>query len=364
MGDTTPDPGLGALPFPPMEAELVSELPRNNGWQYEPKWDGFRGILERPSEADAGDGSVRLWSRNGRPLLRYFPELEVLGSLLPPGSAVDGEIVIARDGRLDFDAMQARLHPAASRVRRLAEETPAGLVAFDLLLWAGEPVHLRPLEERRAALEARLDGAAWPFALSPYTRDADVAEEWLARVESAGLDGVVAKRLGLPYAPGERDRVLKVKRRITVDCVVSGVRLKRAAPRTAAVTGLPLQIATLSLGLYDDLGELRHVGSAAAARGMGVPERIGPLVAGAPAMPPPGEGSRWSKGDDLPWQPIRPELVVEVEVDKLQGERFRHGARLLRFRPDKDPRQCTLAQVRPARRPGDVTVESLLSGVR
>src|SRR5881397_2322494 len=201
------------VPFPPMEAELVAELPRGD-WQYEPKWDGFRGVLENDG------GELALWSRNGRPLLRYFPELERLGDLLPPHSALDGEIVISRDGRLDFDAMQLRLHPAESRVRKLSAEIPARFVAFDLLLWDGEPVHRLPLAERRAELERRAAG----FELSPFTRDVAEAERWLGSLEAAGLDGVVSKRLDLPYLPGSREGVQKVKEHKTADCVVVGVR--------------------------------------------------------------------------------------------------------------------------------------------
>ena len=175
------------VPFPPMEAELVRELPAGEGWQYEPKWDGFRGVLENDG------GELALWSRNGRPLLRYFPELAPLGGLLPPHTALDGEIVIARDGVLEFDSMQMRLHPAESRVRKLAAEIPAIFIAFDLLLWDGEPVHERPLEERRQELLARGDG----FWISPATTSLDSATAWLDRFEAAGLDGVIAKRLGL-----------------------------------------------------------------------------------------------------------------------------------------------------------------------
>src|ERR671931_695661 len=201
------------VPFPPMEAELVAELPREGAWRYEPKWDGFRGVLENDG------GELALWSRNGRPLLRYFPELRALGDMLPRDSALDGEIVIERDGALDFDALQTRLHPAESRVRKLAAEIPARFIAFDVLLWDGKPVHERPLEERRAELERRGEG----FTLSPATRDRARAEQWLERLEAARLDGVVAKRLALPYLPGSRDGAVKFKRHRTADCVVAGV---------------------------------------------------------------------------------------------------------------------------------------------
>jgi ATP-dependent DNA ligase len=336
------------VPFPPMEAELVEELPAGEGWQYEPKWDGFRGVLENDG------GKLALWSRNGRPLLRYFPELAPLGGLLPPHSALDGEIVIARGGRLDFDAMQLRLHPAESRIRKLSAEIPAEFVAFDLLLWDGEPVHRLPLEERRAGLERH----AARFRVSPASRDPDVARAWLARLESAGLDGVVCKRLGVPYLPGSRDGVLKVKQHRTADCIVVGFR------RSDKAGG---RISTLLLGLYGEDGKLDFVGHAA---GFPAPVRrrldeLLPALAEAEGRlserRAPGGQSRWSAGKELEWVPVRPEVVCEVRYDKLQGDRFRHGTRFLRFRPDKDPAGCTWAQVRPVRRLDDPTVESLLA---
>ena len=205
-----------AIPFPPMEAELVRELPEGKEWQYEPKWDGFRGLLEN------GSGDLRLWSRNARPLLRYFPELESLAKLLPPKSALDGEIVIERKGVLDFDAMQMRLHPAESRVRKLAAEIPARFIAFDVLVWKGEQVWKEPLAKRRT----KLGRVARRFELSPATRDRAEALDWLERFEAIGLDGVVAKRRDAPYLPGSRDGVVKVKPERTADCVVVGVRWK------------------------------------------------------------------------------------------------------------------------------------------
>src|SRR5262245_39313723 len=205
--ESQPDP---AIPFPPMEAELVRELPTGDGWWYEPKWDGFRGVMENVG------GELKLWSRNARPLLRYFPELRPLGELMPPKSALDGEIVIVREGALDFDAMQMRLHPAESRVRKLAAEIPAEYVAFDLLLWDGEPVWQRPIEDRRAELERLVKG----FRLSPRAGDLGEARGWLDRFEALGLDGVVAKKSGLPYLPGSREGVVKVKENKTADCVV------------------------------------------------------------------------------------------------------------------------------------------------
>src|SRR5438046_5906101 len=209
------------VPFPPMEAELVKELPAGDGWQFEPKWDGFRGVLENDG------GELALWSRNERPLLRYCAELRALGDLLPPHSALDGEIVIARDGALDFDSMQMRLHPAESRVRKLSAEIPSEFVVFDVLLWDGEPVWKQPLEERRERVEA-LDG----FRLSPATRDLAEARGWLDRFEAMGLDGVVAEKLGVPYLPGSRDGVVKVKEEKTADAVVVGVRWKKGSRDT------------------------------------------------------------------------------------------------------------------------------------
>ena len=326
------------LPFPPMEAQLVRELPVGEGWQYEPKWDGFRGVLENL------DGELRLWSRNARPLLRYFPELRPLGERLPPRSALDGEIVIEREGALDFDALQMRLHPAESRINRLSEEMPAGYVVFDVLLWQDEEVHLLPLDERRARVESL------PFEVSPATSDESVAREWMDRLDVAGFDGVVAKRLGSPYLPGSRDGVVKVKRHLTADCVVVGVRRSDGGER----------LATLLLGLYGEGGELLYVGSAAVApkREQEIAALVSPLLEDAPDRRF-SEPNRWGTGD-LEEAPVRPELVVEVRYDKWQGRRFRHGTRLIRFRPDKDAPQCTVDQVRPRPKPGDPTVSGLL----
>jgi ATP-dependent DNA ligase len=329
------------VPFPPMEAELVKELPSGDGWQFEPKWDGFRGVLENDG------GELALWSRNGRPLLRYFPELRPIGDLLPPHSALDGEIVIARDGVLDFDSMQMRLHPAESRIRKLSAEIPAEFVVFDVLLWDSRPVHKRPLEERRTELERLGD----PFRLSPTTDDPARAQEWLDGFEAAGLDGVIAKKLGLPYLPGSRDGVLKVKPYKTADCVVVGLRWKEK----------PKRIATLLLGLYDEEGKIDYVGSAAVAAGRHgeILDRVRPLLSGAPERGF-SEPNRWGTGE-LEEASLRPELVAEVRYDKVQGRRFRHGTRFLRFRDDKEPNQCTWREVRPPRRPNDPTFETLLA---
>jgi ATP-dependent DNA ligase len=325
-----------------MEAQLVSALPEGEDWRYEPKWDGFRGVLENDG------GELALWSRNGRPLLRYFPELQPLGDLLPPHSALDGEILIARDGVIEFDLMQMRLHPAESRVRKLAGEIPAEFVVFDLLLWDGAEVWREPIERRREELERVGDG----FRLSPVTDDPAQARDWAERLEAIGLDGVVAKRLGLPYLPGSREGVAKFKPRRTADCVVVGFRWSEKQPG---------KIATLLLGLYGDGGEIDYVGSAAVAarRQDEVAALLLPLREGAPERGF-SEPNRWGTGG-LEQAAVRPELVVEVEFDKVQGNRFRHGAKLLRFRPDKEPGQCTWREVRPPRRADDPRFEELVS---
>jgi ATP-dependent DNA ligase len=330
-----------SIPFPPMEAELVRELPEGDGWQYEPKWDGFRGILENVGK------ELALWSRNGRPLLRYFPELRPLGELLPPKSVLDGEVVIVRDGALDFDSMQTRLHPAESRIRKLSAEMPAEFVVFDVLLWDGEAVWKQPLEERRRELERRARPPM--YRVSPATRSLSEARGWLDRFESLGLDGVVAKRLDSPYLPGSRAGVVKVKELKTADCVVAGVRWK--GDRNA--------IATLLLGLYRDDGGLDYVGSCAvaASRRAEVAERVLPLLADAPERRF-SEPNRWGTGE-LEEAAVRPELVVEVRYDKVQGSRFRHGTKFLRWRDDKDPADCTWRELRPPR--STTSVEELFA---
>jgi len=334
-----------------MEAQNVKAFPQEDGWQFEPKWDGFRGVLENL------DGELRLWSRNGRPLLRYFPELRELGDRLPPGSAIDGEIVIERDGVLQFDSLQMRLHPAESRISRLAGEIPARFVAFDVLLWEGEEVHRLPFGERRAWVEKL------PFDISPASDDLAVAQQWLERLELAGFDGVIGKRLDMPYRPGERDAVIKVKHHRTADCVVVGVRWKE--PEAGET---PDTVATLLLGLYNEHGELKHVGSTSASakkRQAEVAEHVVPLVVGEPSTDPIGPPNRWQgQKVALPWSSVRPEAVVEVRYDKWEGSRFRHGTRLMRFRPDKDPEQCTLEQVTQRLGPDDPTVPSLLESAR
>ena len=323
-----------------MEAQLVDDLPEGD-WQYEPKWDGFRGVVENDG------GELAVWSRNGRPLLRYFPELGPLGAKLPPHSALDGEIVIERSGGLDFDALQMRLHPAESRVRTLSQEIPARFVAFDVLLWKGERVFELPLAKRRA----RLEKLRLPFAVSSASLDIAMARRWLERLEVIGLDGVMAKRLDSAYLPGSREAVVKVKPHKTADCVVVGVRWKSK----------PTRLATLLLGLHDG-DKLHYVGSCAVApaRNDEMLALVRPLLKGAPERGF-SESNRWGTGD-LGESALRPELVCEVRYAKAEKRRFRHGTRFLRFRPDKDPKECTWAQVRPRRRRGDPSVDGLFAG--
>lgn len=318
----------------PMEAKLVDALPEEPGWQYEPKWDGFRCLVFRDGEA------VDLRSKSGKPLGRYFPEVEaMIAALKPSRLAVDGELIIPVDGALSFEALQLRLHPAESRVRKLAAETPAQLMLFDCLVSAdGESLLERPLSERREALEAFHAGEKHgALRLSPCTHDRRRAEGWLEGA-GASLDGVVAKRIDGSYVPGER-AMLKVKRLRTADCVVGGFRY-------AARGG---EVGSLLLGLYNAEGKLDHVGFTSA-----IPaEERADLTRRLEAMvePPgftgnaPGGPSRWSTERSGEWQPLRPELVVEVRYDHVTGRRFRHGTKFLRWRPDKAPEQCRMDQL-------------------
>jgi ATP-dependent DNA ligase len=329
-------------PIEPMLAKASDALPDGDGWLYEPKWDGFRAIVFRDGD------EVYTQSRDLKPLDRYFPELaDPLRASLPDRCVIDGEVVIARDGALDFDAMQIRLHPAESRVRKLAAEIPATFVAFDLLLWKGRKLHERPIEKRRAELEKIGEG----FELSPVSDDVEQGTEWLRTLQAAGFDGVIAKKLGLPYLPGSRDGVVKVKPHKTADCVVAGIRWKKGGRET---------IATLLLGLYDKDGHLDYVGSAAvgAKNQAEIAAKVLPLL-DEKSERRFSEPNRWGTGE-LEETPLKPKLVVEVRFDKLEKHRFRHGTRLLRFRPDKDAQDCTWREVRPPRRPDDLAVEDLL----
>lgn len=330
-----------APPYPPMEALLVPELPQGPGWQYEPKWDGFRCLVFRKSD------SVELQSKSGQSLTRYFPEVvEAILSVHASAFVLDAEIVIPVDGQLSFDDLLQRIHPAESRVRKLSAERPAVLVVFDMLADAGRPLVDRPLRERRRLLEAfaarELAGRAG-FLLSPATTDVKAARAWLDATGST-FDGVVAKRLDLEYRSGDRTGMRKVKRLRTVDCVVGGFRYAS----TSRVVG------SLLLGLYDAKGLLHHVGftsGISAADRKTLLRKLEPLI-----KPPgftgraPGGPSRWSTKRSSEWQPLASKLVVEVRYDHFTGGRFRHGTRLLRWRPDKKPSQCTMDQVRSSRR--------------
>ncbi len=333
-------------PVKPMLAKSVARIPP--GMHYEAKWDGFRAIVFR-------DGAeIELGSRTGKPLTRYFPELvEALRERVPGRCVLDGEIVIARAGHLDFDALTERIHPAASRVRTLAERTPASFVAFDLLALDDQALLDVPLTDRRALLDRALAGAGPPVHLAPATTDLAVAEEWFERFEGAGLDGIVAKPLDLRYRQDER-AMFKIKHERTADVVVAGYRLHKSGP----------VVGSLLLGLYDGQGRLQHVGVSAAfpmKRRAELVDELAPLrmdeVTGHPwaawseeaaheSARLPGAPSRWSGKKDLSWVPLRPERVAEVAYDHMEnGQRFRHTARFRRWRPDRTPESCTYAQL-------------------
>ena len=336
-------------PIEPMLAKLSPDLPVGDGFLYEPKWDGFRAIVFR------GGGDVFIQSRDLRPLDRYFPELHaVFLANLPEGCVVDGEIVIATARGLDFDALQLRLHPAASRVARLAKETPAAFVAFDALAADGRDLRGVAQSERRIQLEKLLAGVQPPIHLTPMTRDAAQALEWLSHFEGAGLDGVIAKSVGGTYQPGKR-AMIKVKHARTADCVVAGFRWHKA--------GKDELVGSLLLGLYDDQRRLHHVGvtsSFTVAMRRQLAAELAPLRKGALDGHPwrewaeaggdvmtrmPGGQSRWSAGKDLSWEPLRIERVCEVKYDHMQGDRFRHAATFERWRPDKPPIDCRYDQL-------------------
>jgi ATP-dependent DNA ligase len=321
--------------YPPMEARSVDALPQGECWQYEPKWDGFRCLAFRDGD------TVDLRSKSGQPLARYFPDLAATLHDLPARRFVlDGEIVIPVGGTLSFEALQLRLHPAASRVAKLAAAHPCRYIVFDLLIAPdGSDLTALPLAERRAALERFIEDAApdpAALALSPATTDIAAAQSWRDEV---GLDGIMAKRRDLPYAAGERDAMVKHKKLRTADCVVGGFRYGSKAPL----------VGSLLLGLYDASGKLNHVGftsSMAAADKPALTRRLEAL-AGGPGFTgkAPGGPSRWSTERSGEWQPVKPRLVVEVCYDHVSGGRFRHGTRFLRWRPDKAPRQCRMAQI-------------------
>jgi len=331
-----------------MLARLADEIPPAGAFLYEPKWDGFRAIVFR-----GGPGEVYIQSRDLRPLDRYFPELhDALLVNLPDGCVIDGEIVIATPRGLDFDALQLRLHPAASRVAKLARETPASFVAFDALAVDGVDLRETEQQERRARLEQALAGARPPVHLTPATLDRDRAREWLSRFEGAGLDGVIAKPLTGTYQPGRR-AMIKIKHARTADCVVAGFRWHK--------NGKNELVGSLLLGLYDDRGRLHHVGVTSAfstERRRELARELAPLRVNAREGHPwrewadahdgtrmPGGQSRWSAGKDMSWEPLRIERVCEVKYDHMQGDRFRHAAVFERWRPDKRPEDCRYDQL-------------------
>jgi ATP-dependent DNA ligase len=341
-------------PVEPMLAKASDALPDGDGWLFEPKWDGFRAIVFR-----AGD-DMYTQSRDLKPLDRYFPELAApLRAALPERCVVDGEVVIARDGALDFEALLLRIHPAASRVNMLAAESPASFVAWDLLALGDDDLREIPQLERRARLETVLASVEPPVHLTPATRDQAMAADWFDRFEGAGLDGVVAKRGDAPYQPGKR-AMLKIKHQRTADCVVAGFRWHKNGPGT--------HVGSLLLGLYDDAGKLNHVGITSSFswdRRATLAEELAPLRENAVDGHPwqewaewagwgdaeasgqrlPGATSRWNRGKDLSWEPLRAERVVEVAYDHLQGNRFRHATTFKRWRPDKPPESCRYDQL-------------------
>ena len=336
-------------PVKPMLAKSVPAVPDGPGYLFEPKWDGFRCIVFRDGD------DVELGSRNEKPLTRYFPDVvEAVQQHLPERCVVDGEIVIAGADGLDFEALLQRVHPAASRVIRLASETPASLVVFDLLALGDASLLDQPQHARRELLSTALGNAAAPVHLTPATDDAALAREWFTQFEGAGLDGVIAKPLDLPYSPDKRT-MLKIKHTRTADCVVAGFRWHKSGP----------VVGSLVLGLYDGDGALQHVGVAASfsmARRQQLvaelePYRVAdgaahPWTGDAPSerVPTASAGSRWNSGKDLSFVALRPELVVEVAYDHMEGARFRHTAQLKHFRPDRDAASCTYAQLdRPVR---------------
>jgi ATP-dependent DNA ligase len=325
-----------------MEALLAAELPEGSGWQFEPKWDGFRCLAKRD------DDEVTLTSKSGKPLARYFPEVvEMLRGVEAKQFLLDGELIIPVGDALSFDALQLRLHPAASRVRKLAHETPAELMAFDLLELDGKPLASLPLSKRRDRLEQFFAKNEVPgLQLSPMTCEREVAVGWLERSGGA-LDGVIAKRADQDYRSGER-AMIKVKQQRTADCVVGGFRYAEKRK----------EVGSLLLGLYDDQGLLNHVGFTSAIPAKERPEltrKLEKLV-----EPPgftgsaPGGPSRWNTERSMAWEPLKPVLVVEVRYDQVTGRRFRHGTGFVRWRPDKDPKQCTFQQLAPELKPSEL----------
>src|SRR5712692_9102975 len=339
-------------PILPMLSKRVGELPVDGTWIFEPKWDGFRALIFRDRD------EILIQSRDGKSLNRYFPEvLEPLRAQLPARCVLDGEVVVAKNGGLDFEALQLRIHPAASRVRLLSQESPASIVFFDLLCKGDRDLRGEPFQSRRQRLESLLSSATPPIHLTPATHESSVAQDWFCRFEGAGLDGVMAKPIAGAYEPDKRV-MLKVKHERDCDCVVAGFRWHKQGERT--------MVGSLLLGLFDDSGALQHVGVCASftqEKRRELLEFLAPYRQDALANHPwkswaehgsatgeaghrmPGGQSRWSQGKDLSWEPLRPELVVEVAYEHMQGARFRHMAQFRRWRADKEPGDCTYAQL-------------------
>ncbi len=346
-------------PVAPMLAKSVSTIPP--GASYEPKWDGFRSIIFRDVDV------VEFGSRNEKPMTRYFPELvEAVQAELPERCVIDGEIVIATDAGLDFESLQQRIHPAVSRVTMLSVKTPASFIAFDLLALGDDDYTGRPFTERRAALEVALADVRPPIHLTPATTDRDLAEQWFTEFEGAGLDGVVAKPLNGTYQPDKRV-MFKIKHERTADCVVAGYRVHKSGPDA---------IGSLMLGLYTEDGVLNSIGVIGAfpmARRRELFAELQPLVTdfdehpwnwaaheAGERTPHSGEGSRWNAGKDLSFVPLRPDRVVEVRYDHMEGDRFRHTAQFNRWRPDRDPRSCTYEQLE---QPNSFQLDEIVPGL-
>jgi len=337
-------------PFAPMEAKRVDRIPAGDTWQFEPKWDGFRAMVFRDGD------DVELQSKAGQPLARYFPELiDAFRTLKPKEFVLDGEIVVPAGGRLSFDHLLQRIHPAASRIRKLAEETPAHYFAFDLLVANGKPLIDQPIETRRAQLEKFFEKIDHPLLrLSPATTDRKTADKWFSQFSDMGLDGVMAKQLGEPYHSGDREGMVKVKHLKTADCVVGGFRYGEKGGQPTDFVG------SLLLGLYDDEGRLVYIGHTSSIKQADRAEltkKLESMKADNPfEVRVPGGPSRWATEKSSEWTPVKPVLVCEVEYDYFSQGRFRHGSKFLRWRPDKKPQQCTMDQVTGGNPASDLTL--------
>jgi len=337
-------------PYAPMEAKRVEKIPSGDGWQFEPKWDGFRAIVFRDGD------DVALQSKAGQPLARYFPELvEAFRALKANEFILDGEIVVPAGGRLSFDDLLLRIHPAQSRIRKLAAESPAHFFAFDALFVKGKLIADQPIERRREQLEKFFESVPDDslLHLSPATTDRKTAQQWFSQLGDVGLDGVMAKRLGEPYHSGDREGMVKVKHLKTADCVVGGFRYGEGTET----------VGSLLLGLYDDERRLVYVGHTSSIKKSdraALTKKLEALRGENPfEVRVPGGPSRWATERSSEWEPLKPELVCEVEFDYFSQGRFRHGSKFLRWRPDKAPKQCTMEQVKPNDERGTMNDERL-----